>query len=72
LAIRPAVRRRPSLRVEIAIEGVPVLHFLADSEEDEQRLREWLRQACPLIDLAASFEGILDDLDAWDERKASR
>jgi hypothetical protein len=44
--------------------------LLAESHEDELRLRSWLRRSAAFAALPALIEGLLDDLDRIDRDAA--
>jgi hypothetical protein len=63
----------PALRIVLELEQLPELRLLADSAEDELRLRAWLRRSDVLRRLPELLERLLDDLDdpeADEERPA--
>jgi hypothetical protein len=70
--VRPVnARRPPVLAIQYELEhdhGFVVL--LADSYEDELRLRSWLRRSTVFAALPALIEQLLDDLDQRDEAAA--
>jgi hypothetical protein len=66
-----ARRRPPSIVIQYELErdhGLVVL--LADTLEDERRLRSWLRRSAVFAALPALIEQLLDDLDQRDEAAA--
>lgn len=62
---------RPTLRIEIPLEGNGDVYLDADTYEDELRLRSWLRRSRLLDDLAVILVRLLDDLDTLSDRKAT-
>jgi hypothetical protein len=59
----------PTLRIELELEQTYGRVFLmADSHEDELRLRSWLRRSKAMADLPDMARRLLDDLDELDER----
>jgi hypothetical protein len=63
--------RRPTLVIRLPLEGDVVVRLEAATIEDERRLRSWLRRTRRLELLQHALQGILDDLDALDERRAA-
>lgn len=64
-------RSRPELLIRLPLEGAGQIMFVADSSEDELRLRQWLRRSQTLATLAAILWRLLDDLDAVDGEVAA-
>jgi hypothetical protein len=65
-------RRPPRLVIELELERHQcVVMVLADSHEDELRLRSWLRRTPAFEDLPAFIAGLLDELDRIDEERAA-
>jgi hypothetical protein len=62
-----AVSARPTLVVEVPLEGVHCLILLADPFEDELRLRQWLRRSSALEVARLALSCLLDNLDRIDE-----
>jgi hypothetical protein len=56
----------PALVIVITHEGTAELHLLAESFEDEQALRIWLRTANVLGELPDAVLTLLDSLDDLD------
>jgi hypothetical protein len=61
----------PTLRIELELEGRARSFVLADSFEDEQRLRSWLRRSEAMATLPEVARHLLDELDAWDRETPS-
>lgn len=59
-------RRQPRFVVVVPIEGRPRLYVIADSREDELRLRGWLRRAAVFRQLPQLVDQLLDNLDERD------
>lgn len=55
-------RRVPELHLVVALEELPVVRVVADSLEDELRLRRWLRSQAARRRL---FDALLDGLDEF-------
>jgi hypothetical protein len=60
---RLAARAAPALLVHVALERRGVIRLHADSFEDEQRLRAWLRSSRAIWDLHTDLERLLDPLE---------
>ena len=54
-------RPAPSVVVELPLEGEPRVHVVAETFEDEQRLRNWLRRLRTLDELPRAVARALDD-----------
>ncbi len=63
--------RPPVLVISIPLEGEASIRLDAKTLGDERRLRGWLRRSRQLVHLQNALEGLLDDLDEADERKAA-
>lgn len=64
-------RRSPRLVLVLPLEQRGRVYLVADSREDEQRLRQWLRRTRELDATVASLARLLDDLDENDRRSAA-
>jgi hypothetical protein len=66
------MRPPPTLMLTLELEqGHAGLRLVADTWEDERRLRAWLRRSGALAELSATLERLLDDLDEQDRRAAA-
>lgn len=65
------MRRAPELVIRLGLESEVSIVFEAATREDEMRLRRWLRKTRRLVHLQHALEGLLDDLDLHDERRAA-
>jgi hypothetical protein len=63
-------RARPQLVLLLPYEGDAKVFLIADTWEDECRLRQWLR-AHELLDLPEAVLELLDALDVLDEPEAA-
>jgi hypothetical protein len=57
--------------IRVPLEGDASITLDAKCREDEMRLRRWLRRTRRIVHLQNALEGLLDDLDAFDEQKAA-
>jgi hypothetical protein len=66
------MRRTPRLVIEYELERRQGLVMLiAESYEDELRLRSWLRRSEAFAALPVLVQNLLDDLDRLDEENAA-
>jgi hypothetical protein len=56
----------PALLIELRLEETGRITLVADTHEDELRLRAWLRRSPAFERLPAILQGLLDDLDQID------
>jgi hypothetical protein len=63
-------REQPCLHVVFALEEPGRLLLVADTHEDERRLRSWLRRSQVLAMLPALLDRLLDERDERDEKAA--
>jgi hypothetical protein len=63
-------RRLPRLCIDLELEQPGMVAVLAETHEDEQRLRLWLRHSEQFRLLPKILERLLDDLDEQDRQTA--
>jgi hypothetical protein len=61
---------KPRLLITVPLEGHGTIVLLAETFEDEMRLRAWLRRSKAFAALPALVERLLKDLDRIDEDAA--
>jgi hypothetical protein len=59
------------LSIDFTLEEPCLIGFLAESREDEMRLRTWLRRSEQFRRLPELLERLVDDLDEADRRNAA-
>jgi hypothetical protein len=61
----------PRVELVLPLEGIPIVYVLANTFEDELRLRSWLRRSPVLGQALAALDGLLDELDDIDREAAA-
>jgi hypothetical protein len=64
-------RRPPRLCIDLELEQPGIVALLAETYEDELRLRAWLRRSPQFRRLPELIERLLADLDDADRREAA-
>lgn len=57
--------------IRVPLEGRGVCWVESDSNEDELRLRHWLRRTGRFASIRETIDNLLDQLDDLDERRAA-